>query len=106
MTRDQCRPLVDDAYLDRTIRRRFSLFSDNFQLIDEVDELDKEVNGPLGKVFIMRDTQIEHGWSRSVLIHQIESQLWQREGKALTNFSNTFRGRLHSYEFLNCAGTA
>jgi predicted nuclease of restriction endonuclease-like (RecB) superfamily len=32
---------------------------------------------------------IAHGWSRSVLTHQIESQLWQREGKALTNFSNS-----------------
>jgi predicted nuclease of restriction endonuclease-like (RecB) superfamily len=30
---------------------------------------------------------IEHGWSRSVLTHQIESGLWQREGKALTNFT-------------------
>ena len=31
----------------------------------------------------------KHGWSRSVLIHQIESGLWQREGKALTNFEQT-----------------
>jgi predicted nuclease of restriction endonuclease-like (RecB) superfamily len=30
---------------------------------------------------------IAHGWSRSVLIHQIESGLWQREGKAITNFT-------------------
>ncbi len=26
-----------------------------------------------------------YGWSRSVLVHQIESGLWQREGKAITN---------------------
>ncbi len=26
------------------------------------------------------------GWSRSVLIHQIESGLWQRQGKAVSNF--------------------
>ncbi|MCK4978947.1 MAG: DUF1016 family protein [Candidatus Delongbacteria bacterium] len=32
---------------------------------------------------------IEYGWSRSVLIHQIESDLFRREGKAITNFSNT-----------------
>jgi predicted nuclease of restriction endonuclease-like (RecB) superfamily len=32
---------------------------------------------------------IAHGWSRSVLMHQIESELWQREGKAVTNFSQT-----------------
>jgi len=31
--------------------------------------------------------QIEvNGWSRSVLTHQIESGLWQREGKAISNF--------------------
>ena len=30
---------------------------------------------------------IAHGWSRSVLTHQIESGLWQREGKAITNFT-------------------
>lgn len=29
------------------------------------------------------------GWSRSVLVHQIEGGLWQREGKAITNFVQT-----------------
>ncbi len=32
---------------------------------------------------------IEHGWGRSVLIHQIESNLFTRQGNALTNFSRT-----------------
>jgi predicted nuclease of restriction endonuclease-like (RecB) superfamily len=32
---------------------------------------------------------IAYGWSRSVLTHQIESGLWQREGKAITNFTKT-----------------
>jgi len=32
---------------------------------------------------------IQYGWSRSLLTHQIESQLYEREGKALTNFSTT-----------------
>ena len=32
---------------------------------------------------IVKNT-IEHGWSRSVLTHQIESNLWQREGDAPT----------------------
>ena len=31
----------------------------------------------------------EYGWSRSVLVHQIESGLYQREGKAITNFKRT-----------------
>lgn len=32
---------------------------------------------------------LENGWSRSVLTHQIDSGLWQREGKAITNFTKT-----------------
>lgn len=32
---------------------------------------------------------IEHGWSRAVLVHQIESKLFTRQGSALTNFSRT-----------------
>ena len=32
---------------------------------------------------------LTYGWSRAVLIHQIESGLWQREGKALSNFAKT-----------------
>jgi predicted nuclease of restriction endonuclease-like (RecB) superfamily len=30
---------------------------------------------------------LEHGWSRAVLTHQIETQLHRREGKAITNFA-------------------
>lgn len=32
---------------------------------------------------------IEHGWSRNVLVHQIEGGLFHRQGKAVTNFSRT-----------------
>lgn len=32
---------------------------------------------------------IENGWSRAVLVHQIESNLFERQGKALTNFHKT-----------------
>ena len=30
---------------------------------------------------------VEHGWSRNVLVHQISSRLHERQGKALSNFS-------------------
>ena len=30
---------------------------------------------------------IEHGWSRNVLVHQIESKLIERQGNAITNFA-------------------
>lgn len=39
-------------------------------------------------LYYVQQTQ-RHGWSRAVLTHQIESGLWQREGKALTNFAQT-----------------
>ncbi|PJG59710.1 PDDEXK nuclease domain-containing protein [Aeromonas cavernicola] len=39
-------------------------------------------------LYYVQQTQT-HGWSRSVLTHQIESGLWQRDGNALTNFAHT-----------------
>jgi len=32
---------------------------------------------------------VENSWSRNVLVHQIESGLYRREGKAVTNFAET-----------------
>jgi predicted nuclease of restriction endonuclease-like (RecB) superfamily len=39
-------------------------------------------------LYYVRQT-ITHGWSRAVLTHQMESGLHQREGSAITNFSET-----------------
>lgn len=39
-------------------------------------------------LFYVSET-LAFGWSRSVLVHQIENILWQRKGKAITNFSQT-----------------
>lgn len=60
---------------------------------------------------------IEHGWSRSALVHQIESGLYQRIGNAVSNFDHTLpqtqsdlaRQILKSpynFEFLELAETA
>lgn len=46
------------------------------------------VNDPAEREWYLRQA-IEHGWSRSVLVHQIESGLYNRQGKALTNFERT-----------------
>jgi predicted nuclease of restriction endonuclease-like (RecB) superfamily len=32
---------------------------------------------------------VEYGWSRNVLVHQIETRLYDRQGKATTNFDRT-----------------
>lgn len=39
-------------------------------------------------LYYVQQTQV-NGWSRSVLTHQIESDLWQRDGKAINNFEST-----------------
>lgn len=43
---------------------------------------------PHEALYYVENTRI-YNWSRAVLIHQIESALWEREGKAITNFSTT-----------------
>lgn len=32
---------------------------------------------------------VEHGWTRNVMVHQIESNLYARQGRAITNFQST-----------------
>ncbi len=48
----------------------------------------EKVKEPAERVWYARQA-IEHGWSRAVLHHQIESDLSARQGKAITNFSDT-----------------
>ena len=49
--------------------------------------LDK-VKDPADREWYIRET-IRNGWSRNVLIHQIESGLVNRAGTSVTNFSAT-----------------
>lgn len=51
------------------------------------DLLDK-VKDPAARLFYARQA-VENGWSRSVLVHWIESDLYERQGKASTNFEKT-----------------
>jgi predicted nuclease of restriction endonuclease-like (RecB) superfamily len=46
------------------------------------------LNAPEERSWYARQA-IEHGWSRNVLVHQIDSNLFARQGSALTNFSRT-----------------
>lgn len=47
--------------------------------------IDKIKNTPEREWYV--NQAITHGWSRNVLVHQIESGLYHRQGKAVTNFS-------------------
>ena len=53
----------------------------NCVLLDKLAE-------PDARIWYARQA-IEYGWSRTVLVHQIESNLYQRRGRALTNFART-----------------
>jgi predicted nuclease of restriction endonuclease-like (RecB) superfamily len=46
------------------------------------------VRDPEHRLFYVRQT-LEHGWSRSVLVHQIDGGLHRRQGHAITNFAWT-----------------
>jgi len=48
----------------------------------------EKVKDPAERLWYVQQT-LEHGWSRNVLVHQIESKLYGRQGKAITNFERT-----------------
>src|SRR5205085_6281953 len=47
-----------------------------------------KVKGLSEREWYIRKT-VEHGWSRAVLVHQIDSGLYARQGRAQTNFQRT-----------------
>jgi predicted nuclease of restriction endonuclease-like (RecB) superfamily len=53
----------------------------NITLLDKVKNLEE-------RNWYIQQT-VEHGWSRNVLVHQIELDLHKRQGKALTHFKRT-----------------
>ena len=48
-------------------------------LLDKVKDIEE-------RIFYIYQTA-QHGWSRNVLVHQIEGNLYHRQGKAINNFS-------------------
>lgn len=48
----------------------------------------ESINDPSERFWYAQQT-IEHGWSRNILVMQIESDLYHRKGKAVTNFKQT-----------------
>jgi predicted nuclease of restriction endonuclease-like (RecB) superfamily len=50
--------------------------------------IDKCKNNTDKALFYVRKT-LENNWSRDVLLNYLDSDLYERQGKAITNFSNT-----------------
>ena len=48
----------------------------------------EKIKDPMQRLWYAQQTT-EHGWSRAVLVHQIESDLFARQGSATTNFAST-----------------
>ena len=48
----------------------------------------EQVKDPATRLWYARKA-VENGWSRSVLVHWVESDLYERQGKAQTNFGKT-----------------
>jgi predicted nuclease of restriction endonuclease-like (RecB) superfamily len=46
------------------------------------------LNGEEQRLWYIRKT-IENGWSRAVMVHQVETKLYERQGKAISNFETT-----------------
>ena len=53
----------------------------NLQLLSKLKD-------PIQRLWYAQQTVV-HSWSRAVLVHQMESDLFARQGKALTNFQTT-----------------
>ena len=69
----------DRAFVQRTVAQ--IPWRSNLALLDKLDALES-------RIWYAQKT-IENGWSRDVLVMQIESQLHLRQGKATTNFELT-----------------
>ncbi|MCF6286591.1 MAG: PDDEXK nuclease domain-containing protein [Candidatus Hydrogenedentes bacterium] len=48
----------------------------------------EKVDSPENRLWYSRKA-VEHGWSRNILVAQIESRLHERQGQAVTNFTTT-----------------
>ena len=73
-----------EAYPDEQVVRQFVAgipWGHNLRILDSVaDQAERQW---------YVEQCIQHGWSRNVLVHQIESGLYRRQGRAVTNFERT-----------------
>ncbi|HEX2951941.1 MAG TPA: PDDEXK nuclease domain-containing protein [Armatimonadota bacterium] len=77
--RDFAQAWPDETILQQVVAK--IPWGHNVRLLDAVKNPDE-------RLWYARQT-IEHGWSRNVLLHQIDTGLFQRQGHALTNFART-----------------
>lgn len=78
--------VAEDSYNDKALQ----LFGELFQLPWGHHQLiiDKFSNAPEAALFYVRKS-VKEGWSRAVLLNFIDTNLYEREGKAISNFRAT-----------------
>ena len=85
ITSDESTPIGQQAvaqFQDRSIDQLFQIpWGHHIAIITKCKSVSES--------FYYISTTIKYGWSRSVLLHQIESDLYNREGKAISNFRQT-----------------
>jgi predicted nuclease of restriction endonuclease-like (RecB) superfamily len=75
------------------MRQWYQFFSKSPQVVGEIfqipwghnREIITKIKHPEEALFYVQKT-VENSWSRAVLVHQLESGLYHREGKAISNF--------------------
>lgn len=85
----------------RYAKRFFQLYSNTFQNLPQLVEdlysipwghhryiIDKFSEHPEKVLFYVHQT-IENGWSRAMLLNFMDTDLYERQGKAITNFQHT-----------------
>ena len=85
----------------RYAKRFFQLYADQSRNLPQLVEdlcsvpwghhryiIDKCSDNPDKALFYVRQT-LEYGWSRAVLLNFLDTDLYERQGKALTNFEHT-----------------
>ena len=80
--------IVDDSRISQQVAAK--IMSDVFSIPWGHHKyiIDRCSNNPEKALFFVRQT-IENGWSRSMLLNFLDTDLYERQGKALTNFNKT-----------------
>ncbi len=93
-----CSQVVDNSHVESSSQNRPQLVDD---FVEDVDEeifripwgchriiIDKCKSDPVKALFYVRQT-LTNNWSRAVLLNWLDSDLYDRQGKAITNFATT-----------------
>ena len=73
---------MDNSIVAQAVRQLFQIpWGHNIVIIQKYKDTKKAL-------FYVNKT-VENGWSRAVLVHQIESNLYERQGKSINNFALT-----------------